>query len=394
MHDVDSLIIAAVPEEFTAAREAAERLAGTTWARRDGATAEPYLLGRFGDLTVALARPPGMGSREGGQFVATLAGRVRPRSLAMCGVCAGHPDETALGDVIVAELAYQYDEGKQTSTSFRPDHRQYLLSAAWKRAAQDFDPAGLPSHRAATPDDGDTWLLSRIRQGRGYLDHPANERFPDTPSERLDRLIAAGLVTDGRLTPAGVAELERRARRPAQLPYVVRVGPMASVNQVRQDDLWTEIENHGVRKILAIEMEAATIATAAFQRDLRWLVVKGVMDHAALDKNDGVQEFAARASAEVMFGLLAGFRPAAGPGSRAAVPGKIKVDVLRGLLGDWRDLADHLGVPPHDTFRFGAGDQPRQLWEWLEIRRRLGELPAALDGIGRTDLADLVRPYL
>ncbi|HEY0530684.1 MAG TPA: hypothetical protein VGD29_03710 [Actinoplanes sp.] len=41
MDNVDSLIIAAVPEEFTAAREAAERLGGTRWTTRDDGTAEP-----------------------------------------------------------------------------------------------------------------------------------------------------------------------------------------------------------------------------------------------------------------------------------------------------------------------------------------------------------------
>jgi nucleoside phosphorylase len=393
--NVDSLIIAAVPEEFTAAREAAERLGGTRWTTRDDGTAEPYLIGRFDALTVALARPPGMGSREGGPFIATLIDRVRPASLAMCGVCAGHPDETVLGDVIVAELAYQYDEGKQTSTSFRADHRQYPLAAAWKRGAQDFDPADLPSHRAATPDDGDTWVLSRIRSGRDYVDHPANERFPGPPAARLARLVAAGLVEDGgrKLTPAGEAELGRRTERSTRLPYAVRVGPMASVNQVRKDDLWTGIEDRGVRKILAVEMEAATVATVAFQRELRWLVVKGVMDHAGRDKNDGVKEFAARASAEVMFSLLSSFRRGTGRAARV-VPGPVKLDVLRGLLGDWKELADRLGLQPHDTFRFTAGDQPRQVWEWLEIRGRLGDLPEALGGIGRTDLAELVRPYV
>ncbi|MGE5156071.1 MAG: hypothetical protein ACM3JP_01070, partial [Betaproteobacteria bacterium] len=49
------------------------------------------------------------------------------------------------------------------------------------------------------------------------------------------------------------------------------------------------------------------------------------------------------------------------------------------------------GVPSHDRRRFGAGDEPRALWEWLENRERLQDLVNALDEIGRTDLADLLR---
>jgi hypothetical protein len=276
---------------------------------------------------------------------------------------------------------YQYDEGKQTPTAFQADHRQYQLAAAWKRTAQDFVPAGLPSYRPATEADADAWFLNQIRQGRDPVDHPANARYPGTPEARLARLQSGGLVEDRqseqKLTASGEAELKRlrgESARPAQLPYVVRTGPMASVSQVRNDaDLWAAIKDRGVRKILAVEMEAATIATAAFQRELRWLVVKGVMDHANLEKNDSVKEFAARASAEVMFRMLAAFRPArAGRTGPVPVPGQAKLTVIRKLLGDWNDLADRLGLEQYDKFRFTAGNQPRELWEWLERRDQLG----------------------
>jgi hypothetical protein len=70
------------------------------------------------------------------------------------------------------------------------------------------------------------------------------------------------------------------------------------------------------------------------------------------------------------------------------------LEVVRGLLGDWTDLADRLGLKAHDTFRFKEGNQPRELWDWLERRGRLGALPGALDDIGRADLARLLRPHL
>ena len=36
-------------------------------------------------------------------LAATLAERLKPACLAMCGVCAGHPTDTELGDVVLAD---------------------------------------------------------------------------------------------------------------------------------------------------------------------------------------------------------------------------------------------------------------------------------------------------
>jgi hypothetical protein len=135
-----------------------------------------------------------------------------------------------------------------------------------------------------------------------------------------------------------------------------------------------------------------------------WIVAKGVMDHADFAKDDRYKEFAARASAEVLYALLSRLLPATAEvpeqrrvedirtgGGPGGIPGPVKVDVIRRLSFDWQDLADYFGVPPFVKARFRVGDEPRELWEWLEIRRRLPELPAALEEIGRDDLAQVLR---
>lgn len=60
------------------------------------------------------------------------------------------------------------------------------------------------------------------------------------------------------------------------------------------------------------------------------------------------------------------------------------------LLTDWHDLADQLGIPPHEVARFDGGEEARAIWQWLTVRNKLGDLPDALRAIGRHDLADLV----
>jgi hypothetical protein len=66
--------------------------------------------------------------------------------------------------------------------------------------------------------------------------------------------------------------------------------------------------------------------------------------------------------------------------------GKTKIDLLRRLGPDWRNLADYFEIPAYDQARFERGEEGRRIWVWLESRARLHELPEALAVIGRSDL--------
>jgi nucleoside phosphorylase len=410
---VDVLLITAVKEEHDAVRAALGH-AGR-WQEHDAEGPSPYSTARYrapagATISVALARPTRMGGRGTHTIATTLTNHLRPTCLAMTGVCAGNPATTAPGDVVVAAPAYQYDEGKYVGDVFLADPQQFLLDARWLRAAQDFDPWSLPSHGVATDQEAAVWFLERLLKEHDPRTHPARRRyFPRfTWSQRLEQLSGEGLIirqgAGWALTPTGRAFIQRRlyddVDGPDRLPFAVHAGPMASGNAVRADpEVWTSL---GVaqRKIVAIEMEAATIATVAHECQVpHWLIAKGVMDHADPDKDDRFKAFAARASAEVLFALIAGLLSPGGgstdPGRPViAVPPSVKREVLRRLTYDWQDLADVVGVSSAEARRFRTGDESRDLWEWLDDRRRLGDLPDALHEIGRVDLADLLRPYL
>ncbi|MFY1695945.1 MULTISPECIES: glycosyltransferase [unclassified Solwaraspora] len=60
------------------------------------------------------------------------------------------------------------------------------------------------------------------------------------------------------------------------------------------------------------------------------------------------------------------------------------------LGGSWRDLADHLGIPPVDQARFVSGYEARGIWHWLDERDLRDRLPAALRAVRRPDLAELL----
>jgi nucleoside phosphorylase len=323
---VDVLIISALPVECEQARAAgsAPPPAGfgvAEWVEGDPGGSAPYLYGEGvrsdgGRVTVALARPARMGGRPTGAVAAVLAERLRPSYLVMCGVCAGNPAIVGLGDVVVAEIAYAYDEGQQTAGGLVADHRQIALDPGRLRTVQDFSPVDLPSHGPASEDEATIWLLEQLLGGRQPREHPARDRFfpAGTWAHRLTALEAADIVArrdaDWVLTPHGRTVAQRtlydNAEGPHRLPFAVVAGPMASGSAVVRDGMtWERISGMGVRTVAGLEMEAATVATVAqHQRIANWLVVKGVSDHGDPAKDDRYRRFAARASAEVLYALL------------------------------------------------------------------------------------------
>ncbi|MDS4032038.1 MAG: toll/interleukin-1 receptor domain-containing protein [Candidatus Contendobacter sp.] len=70
--------------------------------------------------------------------------------------------------------------------------------------------------------------------------------------------------------------------------------------------------------------------------------------------------------------------------------GKAKIAACDHLGDSWRKLADYFEITPADRARFERGDEARGIWEWLESRRRLDELPQGLIAIDRRDLVELL----
>jgi hypothetical protein len=73
----------------------------------------------------------------------------------------------------------------------------------------------------------------------------------------------------------------------------------------------------------------------------------------------------------------------------AQFSGKTKIAFCNRLGEDWKLLADYLEITPAEQRRFKGGDEGRNIWEWLDNRGRLAELPDMLSEISRPDLAQL-----
>lgn len=259
-----------------------------------------------------------MGAARTSQLASVLAERLQPKCLVMCGVCAGNPNDLALGDVVVSELAYQYDEGKLEADGFVGDHRQSPISPDWLRAAYKLTPEGLPSFGRPASSDARFWVLERLHSGVDPRKHPARNRYFEAGEwrEALEMLELQGLISLERgalrLTEKGTAEVQRSllldVDPPSTLPIDIKVGPIASGKVVVKDGLtWEKLKRLGVRSVLGLEMEAATIGEVARASSVpEWIVIKGVMDHADPKKDDRFKAFAARSSAETLRRFLVG----------------------------------------------------------------------------------------
>jgi len=85
--------------------------------------------------------------------------------------------------------------------------------------------------------------------------------------------------------------------------------------------------------------------------------------------------------------------PASGQGSQPALatrPGeldpKARIAIKNGLVHRWDDLADYFGIPLSDRAKFQPGYEAKWVLDWLEERKRLGELRDAFNYLRYDDL--------
>ncbi|MEZ5714387.1 MAG: hypothetical protein R3D85_03955 [Paracoccaceae bacterium] len=319
-NSVDVLLLTALPEEFEEARKVfTTDSSGNGVLRWDEQkySNTPYHKGTYSSgnenlFDIAIAHPGRMGGIGIALLATTLIERLKPQCLVMSGVCAGNPGDLALGDLVVSEMAYQYDEGKRTPDKFLGDHRHSIISVGWRQAAEQLKASDLPSHGEPTDRMAKYWLLETLMAGDDPRSHPARDRYFGSEQwkrtiESLEEeklVILVGKNMD--LSEAGRQFIERSRyldiAPPDKLPVAIRIGPIASGNTVVKDGVtWENLKQMGVRTVLGLEMEAATIGAAATALGVaEWLVVKGVMDHADPRKDDRYKLFAARASAEAL----------------------------------------------------------------------------------------------
>jgi tetratricopeptide (TPR) repeat protein len=289
-------------------------------------------------LNLHISWLPRYGPQEMTLHLSRVLEECQPRIAIMTGICAGDAQRVQLGDLVVAERTFTYDNGK------------FLLD----------------------------------EHGRSVHEH-------DTLTYQLDANITQflGLFDEWKPLVEGLkrprSPLKQRKRR----KIACHIKPMASGSAVRADHPFEDVRAP-VRGTVAIDMEGAAFGLVMSRHPLiRWLIVKGVCDYADQDKNDAYHDYAARASALYALSFVRAYvtnerlpKPT-GPSSRSRA----------GPSGVWN-------VPytrnPHFTGRDELLDQldqhftPKGQHESATTRRAALTQPRAikgLGGIGKTQLA-------
>ena len=113
---IDILIITALKDELNALKNC-DNQSGKSWQELKDSSNYSYYKTTFNhkngtQLNIVAARPVEMGENYTNNLATRLISELKPRCLAMTGVCAGNKKETFLGDVIVANRVFKFDYGK------------------------------------------------------------------------------------------------------------------------------------------------------------------------------------------------------------------------------------------------------------------------------------------
>ena len=198
-------------------------------------------------LNLHISWLPRYGPQEMTFHLSRVLEEYQPRIAIMTGICAGDARQVQLGDLVVAERTFTYDNGKFT-----------------------LDEHGRSVHEHNTM----TYQLdANILQFLGLFDEwkPLVARLKRPPS------------------PPEIGLEQREVR--------CHIRAIASGSAVRADHPFKDVQVP-VRDTIAIDMEGAAFSLVMNRHPLiPWLVVKGVCDYADQDKNDAYHDYTARASA-------------------------------------------------------------------------------------------------
>lgn len=395
----DVVILTALHEEYDAVLQVdAGAVPGSTWERTTSADNLPLAFRSFKvptgrPLRIAAAVAADMGATAATHALLPLVKALGPSCIAMCGVCAGRPEKTQLGDVVAADRVFYHDTGKQRRSRVQQDLKTYNLRDDWKAALDGMSKDVVARFRK------EKWFKTRPLTTEARL-HRALVALHDgvaKPWKAIDRVPEAAdewplivlALRERRLLAASGHTLTKAGRRFAEdflfrhrgtvpdlsttgrlQPFQLHVAPIGSGTRVIEDERIWGFVSQAMRKTLSIEMEAAVIGEFAHRQrryKLDWVVMKGVMDFADHGRDDHFKPFAARASAECLIAFLRDHVPT------EAIPDVD--DLLTSGVVPLRDrappssllLARHTAVPWHD------GDR----------EQTLAELDAWADDAGR-----------
>jgi len=286
MYELDIVLLVAVKNEYIALKEWAQKLKKSSdinfYQLPDGQTDADMVFevehsdGKILRYHIYKLPYPSMGSDATTYLATKTIYEINPIAICMVGICAGDPDRIKdkdkvieLGDVIIACSTVRHDYGK---LELKP-----LISSDWVKKY-------IP-------------LLSKIKM-RLHFDHRVHANTISGMDESFFRLADFISEIDDynkQLSNTKNTSIKGKLGK-------AHLGIFSTGNQVikvpgifkyLKNNVEQNVGDEDERELLAIEMEAHSMVYAAKQAgNVGWLVVKGVVDFADLDKHDRIHKLA------------------------------------------------------------------------------------------------------
>jgi nucleoside phosphorylase/CheY-like chemotaxis protein len=248
---------------FTALMEpeyAAIEAAGIEWGPLEPLDEMQFV--RYGELRigttsklVAAAFAPRMGAVAAAVLVSKAIAKLNPKLLLMAGICAGIPSKAGIGDVIAADISWDWHSGK-------------------------------------------------------YVDRGGAEHFEIGPDQiAIDEKTRSQVFMMKRDKPFWTSLGAISAKYSQKTPKLV-VGPIATGSAVLADErIADRIRSTQHRALAGLDMEVygAYAAARAWSADLRYLALKAVCDLGDRTKDDKFQAYAAEVSAASVLHFLSNY---------------------------------------------------------------------------------------
>ena len=253
--EVDILIVCALPEEKDRVFDAfnilkTERM--RTHQDYRSAYGFMYHLYQYSNYNIALVTQNSMGMASAASLTTRAILAMRPKLVAMTGICAGRTQKTSLGDIIIADQVYDYTAGKKYIDKFAP--RPFAISA-------DNDIRNYIT----------TVILNNDNITDSILQEWSGPRFPRRISIHMQAIASGTAVIDDKQTMEAAIAV--------------------------QDSLY------------AIDMESYGFALAANALSTKWIIIKAVQDFANGEKEHDETEaraFSSFASASLLRTIING----------------------------------------------------------------------------------------
>ncbi|MEA5512241.1 hypothetical protein VB715_20935 [Crocosphaera sp. UHCC 0190] len=334
-NSVDVLIIAALKEEFDALIEITDR--EETWERvRDSENITRYYHRTFEStqgfsFSVAAMWANNMGATQAAVLATKLTEQLNPRCIAMCGICAGKRGDVFLGDVLIADKVFRYDQGKHKvkgeNEVFQPDITTFNLRQKWKTAIKEIEKKWQPSfinERSLSLEYQSNWLLRALHncEENKQLSISSYPRIDNFVPQHNRQAVIQKLrqkkwidLDSFQITSEGKKHLEEDRFYFPDSPqpdpqFRIHLGTIGTGTGVIQDpSIWDKITAYQ-RKTIGLEMEGEAIGIVSEIQEIDYMIfVKGVCDYADEFKDDSFHDFAAKASAAFLIDFLKGNLP-------------------------------------------------------------------------------------